>query len=170
MAVPAVDGCFGAAGDVDLAVDLKSTPVVGFVGVSKVFQPPSSEPVNALRTVDLFVKRHESVAIIGPSGSGKSKGLVMASGRRYPQELKDRAIRLFGEAREHDEVAGRMPTALPLDALEMALWTREQTNDLLDGLIHQSGAGSQHTSILYTDRLIEAGALASIGTVGDSLR
>ncbi len=65
-------------------------------------------------------------------------------------------------------VAGRMPTALPLDALEMALWTREQTNELVDGLIHHSDAGSQYTSILYTDRLAGAGALASIGTVGDS--
>jgi transposase InsO family protein len=65
-------------------------------------------------------------------------------------------------------VAGRMPTTLPLDALEMALWTRAQTNQLVDGLIHHSDAGSVYTSILYTDRLIEAGALASIGTVGDS--
>jgi transposase len=30
------------------------------------------------------------------------KGLVMSSGRKYPQELKERAIRLVGEAREHD--------------------------------------------------------------------
>ncbi len=65
-------------------------------------------------------------------------------------------------------VAGRMPTALPLDALEMALWTREQTNDLVAGQIHHSDAWSQYTSIMYTDRMVEAGALASIGTVGDS--
>jgi transposase len=31
------------------------------------------------------------------------KGLVMASGRKYPQELKDRAITLVGEAREQDD-------------------------------------------------------------------
>lgn len=65
-------------------------------------------------------------------------------------------------------VASRMPTALPLDALEMALWTRTQTNQLIDGLIHHSDAGAQYTSLLYTDRLADAGALASIGTVGDS--
>jgi len=40
-------------------------------------------------------------------------------------------------------VAGRMPTALPLDALEMALWTRTQTNQLVEGLILHSDAGSQ---------------------------
>jgi len=43
--------------------------------------------------------------------------------------------------------AGSMPTELPLDALEMALWTRERagqtTDGRLEGLIHHSDAGSQ---------------------------
>jgi putative transposase len=61
-----------------------------------------------------------------------------------------------------------MPTELPLDALEMALWTRHQADELVDGLIHHSDAGSQYTAIRYSSRLAEAGAIASIGTVGDS--
>ena len=61
-----------------------------------------------------------------------------------------------------------MPTELPLEALEMALWTRLQANELVDGLIHHSDAGSQYTSIRYSERLADAGAVASIGTVGDS--
>nr|WP_308015374.1 IS3 family transposase [Pseudonocardia sp. ICBG1293] len=68
--------------------------------------------------------------------------------------------------------ASRMPTELPLDALEMALWTRERagqtTDGRLDGLIHHSDAGSQCTAIRYGNRLAEAGAVASIGSVGDS--
>ena len=64
--------------------------------------------------------------------------------------------------------AAAMPAELPLDALEMALWTRAQTNELVEGLIHHSDAGSQYTSILYTGRLADAGAVASIGSVGDS--
>ena len=36
-----------------------------------------------------------------------------------------------------------MPTDLLLDALEMALWTRTQADQLVDGLIHHSDAGSQ---------------------------
>jgi putative transposase len=68
--------------------------------------------------------------------------------------------------------AARMPTELPLDALEMALWTREHAGHTrdgrLDGLIHHSDAGSQYTAIRYGDRLAEAGALASIGSTGDS--
>jgi putative transposase len=64
--------------------------------------------------------------------------------------------------------ASRMPTALPLDALDMALWIRANKNESVTGLIHHSDAGSQYTSIIYHRRLTEVGALASIGTVGDS--
>jgi putative transposase len=39
---------------------------------------------------------------------------------------------------------------------------------LVDGLIHHSDAGSQYTSIRYSNRITDAGALASIGSVGDS--
>jgi putative transposase len=62
----------------------------------------------------------------------------------------------------------RMPTELPLDALEMALWVRGRAGHHVDGLIHHSDAGRQYTAIRYHQRLCEAGALASIGSVGDS--
>lgn len=62
----------------------------------------------------------------------------------------------------------RMPTELPLDALEMALWIRGRAGQSVDGLIHHSDAGSQYTAIRYAERVADAGALASIGTVGDS--
>lgn len=64
--------------------------------------------------------------------------------------------------------ASSMPTGLPLDALEMALWTRARAGQDVDGVVHHSDAGSQYTSIRYAARLQDAGALASIGTVGDS--
>ncbi len=64
--------------------------------------------------------------------------------------------------------ASAMPTELPLDALEMALWTRARAGQDVDGVVHHSDAGSQYTSIRYAQRLTDAGALASIGTVGDS--
>jgi putative transposase len=59
-----------------------------------------------------------------------------------------------------------MRTDLPLDALEMAIWGRKEAP--LDGLIHHSDRGSQYTSIRYTERLIDAGATPSVGSVGDS--
>ena len=62
----------------------------------------------------------------------------------------------------------QMPTELPLDALEMALWVRGRAGHDVTGVVHHSDAGSQYTAIRYADRLAEPGALASIGTVGDS--
>ena len=64
--------------------------------------------------------------------------------------------------------ANAMPTELPLDALEMALWTRAQADELVEGLVHHSDAGSQYTSIVYSQRLEDVRAVASIGSVGDS--
>lgn len=64
--------------------------------------------------------------------------------------------------------ASSMPTALPLDALEMALDLRARRDEDIRGLVHHSDAGSQYTSIVYSERLADAGALASIGSVGDS--
>ena len=61
-----------------------------------------------------------------------------------------------------------MGTDLPLDALEMALWHPGRAGHDVHGLVHHSDAGSQYTSIRYSGRLVEAGALASIGTVADS--
>jgi len=39
--------------------------------------------------------------------------------------------------------ADAMPTGLPLDALEMAIFTRTQADQLIDGVIDHSDAGSQ---------------------------
>ena len=64
------------------------------------------------------------------------------------------------------KAARTMHTTLVLDALNMAAWTRRGTS--LDGLMCHSDAGSQYTSIAYTDRLDEIGAAPSIGTIGDS--
>jgi putative transposase len=61
--------------------------------------------------------------------------------------------------------ATSMGTELVLDALEMAIWRRVS---VLEGLICHSDAGSQYTSIRYTERLAEIGAAPSVGTVGDS--
>lgn len=65
-------------------------------------------------------------------------------------------------------IGKRMPTELPLDALEMALWVRDRNGENITGLRHHSDAGSQYTAIRYMNRLAEVGAVASIGSVGDS--
>jgi putative transposase len=63
-------------------------------------------------------------------------------------------------------VATNMQTDMVLDALEMAAWAR---GTQLDGLVATPmPAASQFTSIRFGERLAELGALASIGSVGDS--
>ena len=61
-----------------------------------------------------------------------------------------------------------MPTDLPLDALEMALWVRDRAGEDITGVIQHSDAGAQYTAIRYAERLADVGAIASIGSVGDS--
>ena len=63
------------------------------------------------------------------------------------------------------QAATSMRTELVLDALEMAVWRRAS---VLEGLICHSDAGSQYTSIRYSERLAEIGAAPSVGSVGDS--
>jgi putative transposase len=65
--------------------------------------------------------------------------------------------------------ATSMSTSLVLDAIEQAIWTRNRygTTDLA-GLVQHTDAGSQYTSVAYTERLAAANIDASIGTVGDS--
>jgi len=61
-------------------------------------------------------------------------------------------------------VARSMHAELVLDALEQALWSRSGTQ----GVVHHSDRGSQYLSIRYSERLAEAKAQPSVGSVGDS--
>ena len=62
-------------------------------------------------------------------------------------------------------------TPLVLSALEQALFTRRRTSFefTTQGLLHDSDAGSQYTSLAFTEALVDAGITGSIGTVGDAL-
>jgi len=59
----------------------------------------------------------------------------------------------------------RAQTELVVDALNMAVQSRRPGG----GVIHHSDHGAQYTSLAYTKRLVEAGLVGSMGTVGDAL-
>lgn len=64
------------------------------------------------------------------------------------------------------KVSRSLKTDFVLDALEQALNDRQPQHR--SRLIHHSDRGVQYVSLRYTNRLLEAGIEASVGTVGDS--
>jgi transposase InsO family protein len=58
-----------------------------------------------------------------------------------------------------------------MSALEQALLTRRRGNAAFTatGLVHHTEAGSQYTSLAFTEALLDAGIASSIGSVGDAL-
>lgn len=62
-------------------------------------------------------------------------------------------------------------TPLVTSVLEQAVFTRKRTDFRFTttGLVHHSDAGSQYTSLAFTDALRDSGIAGSIGSVGDAL-
>jgi len=70
-----------------------STPVLALEAVTLTL-PSAAGPVNILRGVDLAVGPGERLAVIGPSGSGKSSLIAVGAGLEQPTSG---AVRLFGQ-------------------------------------------------------------------------
>jgi putative transposase len=64
------------------------------------------------------------------------------------------------------QVADHLRAGLALDALEMAVFARR--DGIGEQLVHHSDRGVQYTSIRYTQRLEDIGAVRSVGSKGDS--
>ena len=64
------------------------------------------------------------------------------------------------------QISTSLRSDLAIDALEMAVYARRDQD--LSELIHHSDMGVQYLSIRYTERLAEAGVVASVGSRGDS--
>lgn len=66
------------------------------------------------------------------------------------------------------QLSTSLRTDLALDALEMGIWARTRAGRDVAGLTHHSDRGVQYVAVRYTQRLAEAGAVASVGSTGDS--
>jgi putative transposase len=64
------------------------------------------------------------------------------------------------------QVADHLRADLALDALELAIFSRQ--GQIGEDLVHHSDRGVQYTSIRYTQRLEDIGAVRSVGSKGDS--
>ena len=57
---------------------------VGLIGVTKRFVTPTGAAMTAIRDVNLTVEPGQFVAIVGPTGCGKSTTLTLAAGLEMP--------------------------------------------------------------------------------------
>ncbi|MGY1984410.1 IS3 family transposase, partial [Nocardia gipuzkoensis] len=64
--------------------------------------------------------------------------------------------------------ATSMTTALVLDVIEHAIWTRERQGWDVKDVVHHHDHGSQYMSVAFTERLAEAGIQPSVGAVGSA--
>ncbi|MFJ2115857.1 ATP-binding cassette domain-containing protein, partial [Streptomyces sp. NPDC087850] len=62
------------------------SPAIELRGTSKSFRTPSGTLHTAVRDLDLTVERGEFVAVVGPTGCGKSTTLTLISGLEEPTE------------------------------------------------------------------------------------
>ncbi len=80
------------------------------------------------------------------------------------------AIDLFSRAIVGWSTATVKDVAFIEACLKMALWRRDQHGQPVPpGMVHHSDAGSQYTSIRFTETLVLEGLAASVGTVGVAL-
>ena len=66
------------------------------------------------------------------------------------------------------QLSTSLRTERALDALEMAIWTRQRAGQDISGLTHHSDKGTQYVAVRCTQRLADAGAVTSVGSTGDS--
>jgi putative transposase len=66
------------------------------------------------------------------------------------------------------QLSTSLHTDLALDALNMGIWVRHRDGADLSALVHHSDRGVQYVAVRYTERLAEAGVVASVGSRGDS--
>jgi len=66
------------------------------------------------------------------------------------------------------QVSRSLYTDLALDALKTAIWRHQNQGADPGGLVHHSDRGAQYRAIRYSQRLAEAGAVASVASKGDA--
>ena len=66
------------------------------------------------------------------------------------------------------QISNSLRADLAIDALEMAIWNRTRSGQVLDGLVHHSDRGVQYLCVRYSERLDANDIVASVGSRGDS--
>jgi len=89
-----------------------STPAIELINVSRRFLTPDGKSMTAIRDFTMTVERGEFVAVVGPTGCGKSTTLNLITGLAKPSAGE---VRLFGGP--IDDIDSRIGFAFQTDAL-----------------------------------------------------
>ena len=137
---------------------------VGLQGISRLKAPRTTRPGKGIDTRPDLVKR----AFVAPAPNrlwvADITYIRTFTGWVYAAFVLD----VFSRRVVGWQVSTSLRTNLALDALEMGLWTRTRAGQDTSNLIHHSDRGVQYLAVRYTQRLAEAGAVASVGSKGDS--
>ncbi|MGN6097340.1 MAG: ABC transporter ATP-binding protein [Bosea sp. (in: a-proteobacteria)] len=94
------------------ATDAAGGPVVELINVSRRFITPDGKSMTAIRDFNMSVARGEFVAVVGPTGCGKSTTLNLVTGLARPSSGE---VRLFGQP--VTDIDPRIGFAFQTDAL-----------------------------------------------------
>ncbi|HBF28668.1 ABC transporter ATP-binding protein [Rhizobium sp.] len=78
-----------------MAKDQSRTPAIELINVTRRFVSPTGKTLTALRDFNMSVERGEFVAVVGPTGCGKSTTLNLVTGLAKPSAGE---VRLMGDA------------------------------------------------------------------------
>jgi putative transposase len=136
----------------------------GLKGVSRAAAPRTTRPTKAAETRPDLVKRVFTATAPNRLWVADITYIRTFTGWVYAAFVLD----VFSRRVVGWQVATHLRTDLALDALEMGLWTRRRAGQDTTELVHHSDRGVQYVAVRYTQRLAEAGAVASVGSKGDS--
>lgn len=137
---------------------------VGLQGISRLKTPRTTIPGKGSDTRPDLVKRAFVADAVNRLWVADITYIRTFSGWVYAALVMD----VFSRRIVGWQLSTSLHTDLALDALNMGLWTRAKDGHDVSELIHHSDRGVQYVAVRYTQRLAEAGAVASVGTVGDS--
>jgi putative transposase len=137
---------------------------VGLKGISRSRTPRTTHPARGPETRPDLVKRAFTASAPNRLWVADITYIRTFSGWVYAAFVLD----VFSRRVVGWQLSTDLRTDLALDALRMGLWTRHRDGQDTSGLVHHSDRGGQYVAVRYTERLAQAGAVASVGSTGDS--
>lgn len=138
--------------------------VLGLRGISRAKGPRTTVPGTGPDTRDDLVQRDFTATAPNELWVADITYIKTHSGWVYAAFVLD----VFSRLVVGWQLSTSLRTDLALDALNMGIYLRQRGGHNLSKLIHHSDRGVQYLAIRYTEEIDRVGAVASVGSKGDS--